>query len=407
MPDADPKDKVGDVEGPADGSIESPGSDPHDELVADGRHSQEENAEGQQKCQPPQPARASLERQRKCPSVTWAAVLSPAIHGVCAGRETLAMLLVAFRRTIPHDSEITHRGPNVEFPQNLVAARVGRRAATTRLAGSLRLPNTIAWAGHDCWQAVSITPSRGTCPPASLLASWMRCTQKVHFSITPRDRTVTSGLRMRFCENVVVGIIKPIEPPHFVGTVVRAVAGAHTTVINLLIQPFVAVHGRQYRADDLAGRVAAMLAQHGLMGDVHTAVSFGVVAVNSQPVHFALPPHLVFADHGNVVFRLAGNHARGTARAGIQIDDHAPPRAASPGDPRATNPASFLPAPVRPDVLAGAALGLVSQFFLISRERCLTDDGPSFLTRQRQVRGHRDLVITLRGGQRVLPVGLR
>ena len=61
MPDADPKDKVGDVEGPADGSIQPPGSDAHNKLVADRRHSQEENAEGQQECQPPQPAPAPLE----------------------------------------------------------------------------------------------------------------------------------------------------------------------------------------------------------------------------------------------------------------------------------------------------------------------------------------------------------
>ena len=42
MADADPENEVRDVEGPADGSIESPGADAHDELVADGRHSQEE-----------------------------------------------------------------------------------------------------------------------------------------------------------------------------------------------------------------------------------------------------------------------------------------------------------------------------------------------------------------------------
>src|SRR5687768_3347601 len=65
------------------------------------------------------------------------------------------------------------------------------------------LPNTIASVGHACWHAVSSEPSAivGASPllTASFLASiraWLiRCTQYVHFSITPRVRTVTSGFR--------------------------------------------------------------------------------------------------------------------------------------------------------------------------------------------------------------------
>jgi molybdopterin-containing oxidoreductase family membrane subunit len=61
----------------------------------------------------------------------------------------------------------------------------------------LPYPNTIASVGHTCWHAVTISPSRIGRPSAS---AWprtysMRCTQYVHFSITPRERTVTSGLR--------------------------------------------------------------------------------------------------------------------------------------------------------------------------------------------------------------------
>ena len=33
---------------------------------------------------------------------------------------------------------------------------------------------------------------------AEMRACWMRCTQYVHFSITPRDRTVTSGFIIIF-----------------------------------------------------------------------------------------------------------------------------------------------------------------------------------------------------------------
>jgi len=47
-----------------------------------------------------------------------------------------------------------------------------------------------------CWQAVRISPSRISRLP-SFLATWraslIRCRQYVHFSMTPRERTVTSG----------------------------------------------------------------------------------------------------------------------------------------------------------------------------------------------------------------------
>ena len=65
----------------------------------------------------------------------------------------------------------------------------------------------IASAGHACWQAVTISPSRTRRFSSSerIFPSLIRCTQYVHFSITPRHRTVTSGfasMRMegaRYC----------------------------------------------------------------------------------------------------------------------------------------------------------------------------------------------------------------
>src|SRR5258707_6997121 len=55
----------------------------------------------------------------------------------------------------------------------------------------------IASAGQEAWQAVTISPSRmgRFCFSASIRALLTRCTQYVHFSITPRLRTVTSGFR--------------------------------------------------------------------------------------------------------------------------------------------------------------------------------------------------------------------
>jgi len=41
-------------------------------------------------------------------------------------------------------------------------------------------------------------------------------------------------------------------------------------------------------------------------------------------VHFAAAHHLVLADHGDFVFRLAGDHASVAAIAFVQVDGHRP-----------------------------------------------------------------------------------
>ncbi len=60
-------------------------------------------------------------------------------------------------------------------------------------------PNTIASAGHASWHAVLTSfPERGRpCSAACWRASAIRWMQNVHFYITPRERTVTSGLCTR------------------------------------------------------------------------------------------------------------------------------------------------------------------------------------------------------------------
>ena len=49
-----------------------------------------------------------------------------------------------------------------------------------------------------------------------------------------------------------------------------------------------------------------------------------VITVDADPVHLAAAHHLVFADHRNIVLRLAGHHASVAAVATVQIDRHAP-----------------------------------------------------------------------------------
>ena len=58
----------------------------------------------------------------------------------------------------------------------------------------------MASVGQALWHAVATSPSRTSRPSslASIFARLIRWTQKVHFSITPFSRTVTSGLSCRF-----------------------------------------------------------------------------------------------------------------------------------------------------------------------------------------------------------------
>src|SRR5208282_397196 len=87
---------------------------------------------------------------------------------------------------------------------------------------------------------------------------------------------------------------------------------------------FGGVVGGADRADDFARRVLALHARDGLeecLGIVAVAL---IVGVHPNPVHVAADDDLLFADDGDVVLRLAGNHAVVAAYALVQVDRHAP-----------------------------------------------------------------------------------
>jgi len=93
----------------------------------------------------------------------------------------------------------THVAPAARNPMIQLRITVMSNAANTE-PNHARTPNVIARVGHACWQAVTISPSR-SCRSSVFAfssANWIRCTQNVHFSITPAPRTVTSGLSCRF-----------------------------------------------------------------------------------------------------------------------------------------------------------------------------------------------------------------
>src|SRR5581483_3696768 len=101
-----------------------------------------------------------------------------------------------------------------------------------------------------------------------------------------------------------------IESPHLVRAIVRAVAGAHAAVVDHIIQAFGAVRGSLHRTYQLAGSVFALHTGHRLVVENRIVEVAGVIRVHANPVHVAAAADLVFADHRNVVLRLARDHAR-------------------------------------------------------------------------------------------------
>ncbi len=84
--------------------------------------------------------------------------------------------------------------------------------------------------------------------------------------MTPRERTVTSGLRIILkVGRVPVRVEQEIEPPHLVGAVVRAIPRPHAAVVDHVVEAFVAVNRGLHRADVLARRVLAVHAQDRLV----------------------------------------------------------------------------------------------------------------------------------------------
>ena len=151
------------------------------------------------------------------------------------------------------------------------ARRSSRELCATDQFGSAASPNVIARDGQACAHAiVNSSGSSSRCSTAARFsASRMRCTQKVHFSMTPLPRTVTSGLscqlqrlRERVLRAIRLAVPEPVEVANLVRAVVRAVARADAAVVDLHVQAVRRVVRRVHRADRLARRVAALLAHH-------------------------------------------------------------------------------------------------------------------------------------------------
>src|SRR5205807_10291019 len=121
-----------------------------------------------------------------------------------------------------------------------------------------------------------------------------------------------------------VGEEVPVEAANLVRTVVRAVPRADAAVVHHVVQAFGAVVGRTDRAHHFAGGVFALHASERLKVRLRILDVALVVTVDTDPMHLAAAAHLIFADDGDVVLRLTGDHAGVAADAGREIDRHTP-----------------------------------------------------------------------------------
>ena len=114
------------------------------------------------------------------------------------------------------------------------------------------LPNTMALAGQDCWQAVCNSPSAifrsSLFRLDAMLIDALHAVRALfhHAAAAHGDIRIAHHLELR---RVPILEQKEVEAPHFVGTVVGAIPRAHAAVVNHVVQAFGAVRGRAHRAN--------------------------------------------------------------------------------------------------------------------------------------------------------------
>jgi hypothetical protein len=84
------------------------------------------------------------------------------------------------------------------------------------------------------------------------------------------------------------------------------------------------VRGCSYRTNRLAWRVLTLHARHRLEVDAGIRRIAFIVRINADPLHLTAALHLLLADHGDIVLRLAGHRTSLAANTGIQVNRHAP-----------------------------------------------------------------------------------
>src|SRR5699024_11760833 len=82
-------------------------------------------------------------------------------------------------------------------------------------------------------------------------------------AFTHRDFRIAPGPEFGEC---LVAILKEVESPGLVGTVIGAESRPHAAVVDLHVQPLRIVHSGTHRANHFAGGMVATRACHGRTG---------------------------------------------------------------------------------------------------------------------------------------------
>src|SRR5262249_4660651 len=231
------------------------------------------------------------------------------------------------RMRIAHRAEICSPRTSVQFAQHVVSPRI--RLFTQLAYAAVWI---VRIAKHDRFRWARLFASRYTfavlhaavvfrCFDSSVVDALHAVRALFHHaSAANRHFWIAHQLERR---RLPILEAQEVESPHFIRAVVRAVARPDAAVVDHVVQAFLAVHGRAYRANFFARCVFALLARHGLevclwigqLGIFFRLIFLRfqpglVVPVNADPVHLAAAHHLIFADDRNIVLALASDYAR-------------------------------------------------------------------------------------------------
>src|SRR5262245_9159386 len=120
------------------------------------------------------------------------------------------------------------------------------------------------------------------------------------------------------------GGIEEVEEPNVVRAGIRAVPRADAAVVDLRVQAVFVVAAGVGRTDRFARRGIALLTHHRAVLHLHVGKLALEVPLDPDPVQRTPARRLQFSHRRNVVFGVAGGHARFASGAAVEIDRHAP-----------------------------------------------------------------------------------
>ena len=141
-----------------------------------------------------------------------------------------------------------------------------------------------------------------------------------HDAVLP-DRDV--GIQL-FRQRLVPVRVEPIELPGGIGAIVPTVTDSDAAVVDLRVEPFGRMIRRVHRTDRLAGRIVAMLAEHGHESRPDIRILPFPITFDSDPIDRPPLCRFVFPGNADVIFRMAGHDAGLAAGTAIEIDHHFP-----------------------------------------------------------------------------------